>query len=437
VNGGGWGIRRLRAAVVALTVALGVAVAASYGLVTEPALAASAQTVTRGPDSLPRIALTFDDTFRPEYTLPTIQVLREYGVPATFFVTGWYVMNCPEINRELVAGGFEIGDHTMSHPDLSKLTYEQLLTEIGGGTDTFAWRLKYRTVPYMRPPGGKTSPLVAKAAAARGFTHVVQWDIDSDDWKGSSADAITRRVLNNAHNGAIVLFHCSAPNTHLALPAVIEGLRAAGYELVTVSGLLKGSRRFVDVSGGSPAAEAIARLVKGGLMSGYDQDWFGPNDSIKRAQFAKVAVLATGLHTEPVEALEASFADVARTTSQTGAVDPYPFDFVEEAAAAGIIRGLERDGVRYFEPGAALSRLQLARMMARMARTFKCYPDALPDRATVAFTDVPEDARMDVQLLSQLGIMQGYSDGTFRSENKATRAQVAVVISRYLDLQRY
>lgn len=146
-----------------------------------PAYAAPIQTVYRGSDALPRIALTFDDTFRPEYTLRTISVLRDRQVPATFFVTGWYVMNCPDINEALAAGGFEIGDHTMSHPDLSKLNYEELLKEIGGGTETFAWRLKSRTAPYLRPPGGKAGPLVVQAAAAKGFTHIIQWDIDSDD----------------------------------------------------------------------------------------------------------------------------------------------------------------------------------------------------------------------------------------------------------------
>lgn len=406
-------------------------------LLPEPAGAGSAQTVYRGPDSLPRIALTFDDTFRPEFTLPTIRVLRERQVPATFFVTGWYVMNCPEINKELVAGGFEVGDHTMSHPDLSKLTYDQLLKEIGGGTETFAWRLKYRTVPYLRPPGGKSNALVAQAAAARGFTHIVQWDIDSGDWSGSSADAITQKVLKNAHNGAIVLLHCSAPHTHEALPTIIDTLRAQGYELVTVSGLLKGNRRFVDVPQNGSMAIAIERMVTAGYMSGYNQDWFGPTDGIKREQFAKVAVNVLGLHTEAIEMEAATFADVPRLVNEGGDVLAYPFDYVEEAVAAGIVKGTERDGQRFFNPSTALTRLQLARVVARMVRTYKGYPDVLPGGVQVTFKDVPADARADVQLLAQLGVMQGYSTGYFQAEATAQRGQVAMVMSRFLDLPTY
>lgn len=401
-----------------------------------PAYAAPIQTVYRGSDTLPRIALTFDDTFRPEYTLRTISVLRDRQVPATFFVTGWYVMNCPDINEALAAGGFEIGDHTMSHPDLSKLNYEELLKEIGGGTETFAWRLKSRTAPYLRPPGGKAGPLVIQAAAAKGFTHIIQWDIDSDDWKGISADAITQKVLLGAHNGAIVLFHCSAPHTFEALPAIIDTLRGRGYELVTVSGLLKGDRRFVDVPVGTAASTAIDRVVEEGYMSGYNRDWFGPEDPIRRAQFAKVAVNVAGLHTDQVEFDAATFFDVPRLTDETGGVRAYPFDYVEEAVAAGIIRGSEKDGRRVFQPDSSLTRLQLARMMARMMRNFKGYPEALPG-TVVQFRDVPPDASNDVQLLAGLGVMRGYSAGYFQVEAKATRGQVAVVVGRYLDLPAY
>ena len=67
-----------------------------------------------------------------------------------------------------------------------------------------------------------------------------------------------------------------------------------------------------------------------------------------------------------------------RLTDETGGVSAYPFDYVEEAVAAGIIRGSEKDGRRVFQPDSSLTRLQLARMMARMMRNFKGYPEALP-----------------------------------------------------------
>ena len=135
----------------------------------------------------------------------------------------------------------------MSHPDLTKLSWSRLLEEVGGGSRTFTAVTGVRTAPLMRPPYGATNATVSQAAAQNGFLYVVNWSIDTQDWTGVSADTITNRVLSNARNGAIVLMHLSAPHTYEAVPGIVQGLRARGFELVTVSRLLKGDRRFLDV----------------------------------------------------------------------------------------------------------------------------------------------------------------------------------------------
>jgi peptidoglycan-N-acetylglucosamine deacetylase len=408
-----------------------------------PALAAPAVTVYHGPTDKPRIALTLDDNFRPELAVPAIHVLMQYGAKATMFVTGMYTNGQPAINQAMIQalaqGGFEIGDHSATHPDLTSLSWSGLMYEIGAGTAAFRERTGGRTVPLMRPPYGRSNDVVAEAAGEKGFQYVVQWDVDPSDWQGYSAETITSTVLRNAHNGAIVLLHMSATHTFEALPGIIKGLRDRGYELVTVSELLKGDRRFLDVTQATPGSSSVERLVAGGLMSGYDDSYFGPSDPMTRAQFAKVAVLVAGLHTPGVEAAgRPTFEDVPLVRDASGNPLEYPFDFVEEAVAAGLISGVEgTGGARRFDPYGDITRLQMARMVARMARVLKGYPQVLSAAGAPEFSDVPVDALADVRLVAQLGLMDGYSAGRFAPWEKAQRDHVAVVMARFLDLLAY
>lgn len=402
------------------------------------AAAVPATVVTHGPSGARQIALTFDDNFRPQLTLATISVLRQYEVPATFFVTGVYVTAFPEISRAIVDAGFEVGDHSMTHPFLSKLNYAAMLNEIGGGTRFFEEQMGVRTAPLVRPPYGAYNATVAEAAGVNGFRYVVLWDVDTSDWRGYSAATIRDHVLKNAHNGSIILFHMSAEHTWEALPGIITGLRTRGYELVTVSELLKNGRRFIDVDEGTPVEQAVTRLVKEGYMSGYNESYFGPNDPMARAQFSKVAALVAGIHTPEVERIDSpSFLDVQLVRDVAGNPLAYPFDYVEEAAAAGLLLGSAEGSGMVFRPWDRISRVQLVQIVARMARIFKGYPEPVPGSGTGRFADAPEYAADDMAFVAGLGLMTGRSDAHFDPWSEALRGHVALVMSRFLDLPGY
>jgi peptidoglycan/xylan/chitin deacetylase (PgdA/CDA1 family) len=404
-----------------------------FGPFSARAEGAPASVVSNGRRDLPKIALTFDDNFIVDRTLATIKALRDRKAAATFFVVGWYVNSYPTLTSAIASAGFEVGDHSLSHPKLTDLSYAQMLREIGAGTDAFRAATGVRTVPLHRPPYGAWNSNVAKAGGEKGFQYVVLWDVDTSDWRGQSAATIVNHVLNNARNGSIVLMHVGAPHTFEAIPGIVDGLRARGFQLVTVSELLKGKRRYLDVSTATPGNLAIMQMVEMGLMSGYDDNYFGPDDPMTRAQFAKVAMLAAGLHTEAIDnADNPSFIDVL-LRYENGVPVSYPFDFIEEAAAAGIIRGRATPQGYVFAPAEHVTRVQLAIMLARMVRDLGYGPPEgeLPP----ALRDVPEYAREDVALVQAVGLMQGYSDGTFRPADKAKRAHVAVVMSRYLGLR--
>ncbi|NLE74048.1 MAG: polysaccharide deacetylase family protein [Actinobacteria bacterium] len=423
---------------VSLCAVMAVVACVALLVVVQVAHAAPATVVYSGSRDQPRIALTFDDNFNATRAQAVLEALRRTQTPATMFVTGSYVAGIPELTASLARGDFEIADHSMSHPDLTRLSWSGLLYEIGGGTRTFTALTGVRTAPLIRPPYGATNALVAEAAGHNGFLYVVNWDIDTRDWTGRSADGIVRHVLDNAHNGAIVLMHLSAAHTYEAVPRIVEGLRSQGYELVTVSRLLKGDRRFLDTVSGGAVGTAIGRLVDAGIMSGYNEDYFGPEDGITRAQTAKVMVQLAGLHTEEVERVaDRTFMDVPPQRGADGSWLSFPFDYVEEAAAAGLVQGrFDDQGRRIFEPYVQMTRLQMARILARMAREVKGYGDEAADFGPT-FGDVPRDARADVGVAAGFGLMTGYTDGTFRPYELATRAQVAVVACRFIDLPRF
>ena len=416
-------------------------------LAAETAYATSATTIHSGSSARKQIALTFDDNVRVDRALAVLRALQKNQVPATLFLEGAPVASTPSINAEIIKGMtkglFEIGDHSWSHPSLPGLSTSAMAYQIGGGTDAFRKATGARTVPLFRPPYGATNSTVAAVAGSEGFRYLVLWDIDPRDWAGKSAASIADHVVSRAHNGAIVVMHLSGAHTAEAIPIMASKLRAAGYELVTVSTMLKGDRLFLDVDTGTTSGQAIARMVQQGFLSGYDGNYFGPEDTITRAQVAKVATLVGGLHTTAVENAGApSFADVAPRHDSQGVPIAYPFDYVEEAAAAGLVVGaLRDDGVSVFRPNEPISRVQLAQILARMARHLKGYGTAGSGGAVeeepapaVTFTDIPEYALADVALVTGLGLMSGYSSQKFSPWAGAQRAHVAVAMTRYLDL---
>ncbi len=402
--------------------------------------AASASVVHGGSGERKQIALTFDDNTSVSRGVAVLRALQKNEVPATMFLIGSSVAGTSAINTEIVKGMklglFEVGDHSWSHPVLTGLSTSVMAYQIGAGTDAFRSATGARTVPLFRPPYGSTNSQVAAVAGSEGFRYLVLWDIDPRDWAGGSASAIANHVISHAHNGAIVVMHLSAPNTAAAIPSIVSALRAKGYEFVTVSTMLKGDRLFLDVDAGSDAGRAVARMAQEGFMSGYDGNYFGPGDTITRAQVAKVATSVGGLHTNVVEKAGApTFSDVALLHDSAGNPLPYPFDYIEEAAAAGLVMGSgDAGGTMAFRPNEAISRVQLAQILARMVRQLKGYVRDGETPAVITFADVPDYAVADVALVAELGLMSGYSAATFSPWAGAQRAQVAVAMSRYLDL---
>lgn len=203
--------------------------------------------VRRGSGELPVIALSFDDGPSPIYTPAILEILAEKDVSATFFVTGRHAEKYPAVIKRMATEGHEIGNHTYTHRDLVPVSRRRLFWEIRR-TERVIRRITGRTLRLFRPPRGIYSNAVRRALVEDGYT-LVLWSVSSADWCALPPEALTRRVLRYARNGAIILFHDSGAlvkreggsraGTVKALPAIIEQLQAQGFQLVTVGELIE------------------------------------------------------------------------------------------------------------------------------------------------------------------------------------------------------
>jgi peptidoglycan/xylan/chitin deacetylase (PgdA/CDA1 family) len=180
-----------------------------------------------------RLALTFDDgpdAMTPEY----LAVLSRLGVRATFFVVGENAARCPDVAREIIRRGHEIGGHGWSHETFSTMTRTALSDELAR-TSTVLPSTGRR--PLIRPPRGALTPRTLLQLASAGY-RVVLWSVDSDDCRARDPRVIERRLApDRLSSGDVVLLHEFQPWTLQALPRVVGALRDAGWDMVTIGEL--------------------------------------------------------------------------------------------------------------------------------------------------------------------------------------------------------
>lgn len=196
----------------------------------------------RGDPTRRQVALTFDDGPDNVYTAQVLDILKAHHVHATFFVLGAMVKERPDLVRRMVKEGHAIGNHTWNHRNITKLPPAALREEINRTENELISILGFRTFLF-RPPYGAINVDALREIAHMHFK-VVDWNVDTFDWKEKSKDKIVQNVFSQVKNGAIILQHCAGgpPNARQhsvdALPFIIEGLQKRGYQLVTIPEML-------------------------------------------------------------------------------------------------------------------------------------------------------------------------------------------------------
>lgn len=181
------------------------------------------------------VALTFDDGPDEALTPRLLDLLEQEGVTATFFLVGEHVEAQPSIARRIASEGHEIGNHSWSHPILTRLTAEQIAAE-WARTDAAIFAATGIMPEVVRPPHGAVNRAVTESAGRP----VILWSIATLDWLHEDVDFAAHRVLARARPGLIVLLHDNQPIVVEETARIIAGLRARGFGFSTVSDLLAG-----------------------------------------------------------------------------------------------------------------------------------------------------------------------------------------------------
>ena len=182
----------------------------------------------------PCIALSFDDGPSAKNTPAVLDILEQEKVTASFFLIGRNVPGNEALVKRMVASGFEIGNHTWDHKDLSKLTDDQIKQEILS-TQAAIVQAGGPLPTYFRPPYGSADARVRAAAGLK----TILWNEDPRDWDTSDPSQLVAAILASAKPGGVVDMHDIQSVTTVALRPAILALKQKGFQFVTISALMQ------------------------------------------------------------------------------------------------------------------------------------------------------------------------------------------------------
>ena len=194
-----------------------------------------------------KVILTFDDGPDPTYTPQILAILKKEKIPATFFVVGMMAEQNIPILKDIYNAGYEIGNHTFFHPDLSKVSEARVIFELNATRKLIECITGRSTILFRAPFNADAEPQVRAevlpVAQSRAQNYInVGESIDPQDWKhGITADSIVARIIKQQNNGSIVLLHDAGGDrseTVKALPRIIDFYKKKGYEFTTVASII-------------------------------------------------------------------------------------------------------------------------------------------------------------------------------------------------------
>ena len=194
-----------------------------------------------------KIAVTFDAAWSAEDTDEIITILKKHNAKATVFVLGDWARKNPWAVKKLYENGHEIGNHSDTHPLFSQISRDEIKKEIENCNKEIEKIIG--VVPrVLRAPSGDYNNISIETTESLNMK-MIQWDVDSLDWKKLSVDEMYSRVTEKVQNGSILLFHNGVENTPKALDKILTKLEKDGYEFVTVSELIYWDNYELDHTG--------------------------------------------------------------------------------------------------------------------------------------------------------------------------------------------
>lgn len=180
------------------------------------------------------IALTFDDGPGP-YTEKLLDILDKYDAKATFFLIGSKVSGQASVVRSIQARGHQLGNHSWSHPELPKLSVDQIASEIDRTNEAIRQATGVKP-SILRPPYGAVNGVVLEQLRLRNMSSIL-WSVDTRDWADRNSQIVCSRAVAGARPGAVILMHDIHQTSVNAVPCILSSLKQQGYSFVTIQRL--------------------------------------------------------------------------------------------------------------------------------------------------------------------------------------------------------
>ncbi len=177
------------------------------------------------------IYLTFDEGYEAGYTSKILETLKQNEVKATFFITAHYLNTQPELVKQMIDEGHIVGNHTVNHKSMPTLTEEQINTEVMDMHKAIYQKFQYE-MKYIRPPMGEYSEKTLAVTNSLGYK-TVMWSFAYEDWNENKQPDETKakqKILDNVHNGEIMLLHGNSKTNTNILGDIIKEIKNMGYE---------------------------------------------------------------------------------------------------------------------------------------------------------------------------------------------------------------
>ena len=194
-----------------------------------------------------KIAVTFDAAWSADDTDELISILKKHSAKATFFCVGDWVEKYPDAVKNFNDNGHEIANHSDTHAIFNEVSRDKVKEEIESCNKKIA-DITGTAPKLCRAPSGAYDNKSIELCEEKGMK-MIQWDVDSLDWKLLSVDEMYSRVTSKVQNGSILLFHNGVENTPEALDKILTKLEKDGYEFVTVSELIYWDNYEIDHTG--------------------------------------------------------------------------------------------------------------------------------------------------------------------------------------------
>ncbi|WP_010236783.1 polysaccharide deacetylase family sporulation protein PdaB [Clostridium arbusti] len=193
------------------------------------------------------VAITFDTSWGDDNTTKILDVLDKEKVKATFFVIGRWADEFPDKTKDIAKRGHEIGNHSDTHMDFTKISKNQIINEVAAADAKIEAITGTRPILFRFPEGTYNDSSVALVEQTD--HKCIQWNVDSIDWKNDGEDIEFNRVMKKVKPGSILLFHNSGKYTPKTLTRIIDKLKSEGYSFVKVSDLVYKDNYSIDNEG--------------------------------------------------------------------------------------------------------------------------------------------------------------------------------------------